>query len=226
MLIFKKKHVFQGLFLFYFIISGNYLGELLSCKMTEVLTNNMNFKHLVGFISLFLTLSLTVDTTTSLLNLFILSIILYIWFILTTKTTKFITMILISLLVIAFIIHIYKERVEYNIQKNIKKQHNKNILKQINQFDTIIIIIFILLTIIGVIIYIGEKKLDFPKQFNWIEFFIGRPLCDFQRELVDSKGKTFADKLSDNFRYFDLINVAFTPLNKIPELKIKLQQTL
>ena len=44
-------YLFKGIFLFIFIISGNYLGELLGCRLINVLTNNMFIKHFLGFLT-------------------------------------------------------------------------------------------------------------------------------------------------------------------------------
>ena len=56
-----NDYLFKGIFLFIFIISGNYLGELLGCRLIGILKNSIIIKHILGFLTLFLTLALTID---------------------------------------------------------------------------------------------------------------------------------------------------------------------
>ena len=42
----NEDYLFKGIFLFIFIISGNYLGELLGCRLITLLKENINkFKN-------------------------------------------------------------------------------------------------------------------------------------------------------------------------------------
>jgi hypothetical protein len=86
----NDDYLFKGIFLFIFIISGNYLGELLGCRLIKLLNENIIIKHLLGFLTLFLTLVFTIDLNTSLIKLFKISCILYIIFILSSKTSEYI----------------------------------------------------------------------------------------------------------------------------------------
>ena len=106
----NEDYLFKGIFLFIFIISGNYLGELLGCRLITLLKENIITKHLLGFLTLFLTLAFTVDLNKSLFKLFKISCILYIIFILSSKTTKYINYVLMILFIISFIIILYKDR--------------------------------------------------------------------------------------------------------------------
>ena len=74
----RTDYLFKGIFLFIFIISGNYLGELLGCRLISALQNSIIVKHILGFLTLFLTLALTIDLDTSLIKLLGISCILYI----------------------------------------------------------------------------------------------------------------------------------------------------
>ena len=80
----RTDYLFKGIFLFIFIISGNYLGELLGCRLISALQNSIIVKHILGFLTLFLTLALTIDLDTSLIKLLGISCILYIIFILSS----------------------------------------------------------------------------------------------------------------------------------------------
>ena len=115
----NKEYIFKGLFLFIFIISGNYLGELLGCRLIKLLNESMVIKHILGFLTLFLTLVFTIDLNTSLMKLFKISCILYIIFILSSKTSEYINYLLVIIFITSFIIQLYKDRLNNKKIKNL-----------------------------------------------------------------------------------------------------------
>lgn len=182
----KNDYLFKGIFLFIFIISGNYLGQLLGCRLIYLLNENIITKHLLGFITLFLTLAFTVDINTSLIKLFKISCILYIIFILSSKTTKYINYLLIFIFLISFIVQLYKDRLKK--RKIIKKINNneKLHLEYIEKYNNYIIKIIIILLIIGVLIYIGEQKRSYKENFNYYTFFVGEINCNEGKENINN----------------------------------------
>ena len=73
------------IFIFILIISANFLAEIFPCRLQDALRNNMYLKHLFGLF----TMIFFVVLTSNLENknyLYIRSIILYIIFILITRT--------------------------------------------------------------------------------------------------------------------------------------------
>ena len=54
-----------NIFIFFLIISSNYLGELFPCRIQKLLSSNMLFKHLFGFFTLSFFVVLTDKTATS-----------------------------------------------------------------------------------------------------------------------------------------------------------------
>ena len=108
----RNDYLFKGIFLFIFIISGNYLGELLGCRLISVLKNSIIIKHILGFLTLFLTLAFTIDLNKSLFKLLGVSCMLYIIFILSSKTTKYINYLLMIIFIISFILQLYKDRLK------------------------------------------------------------------------------------------------------------------
>jgi len=190
--IFKdQRDIFQGLFLFYFIISGNYLGELMACNLKQVLTENMYIKHIVGFFSLFLTLTLTVSKHRSLKEILLISIILYVWFLLTTRTNVYFTLLIMVLLFGSFMLQIYKDRVktaykkEKKSKKKTKKQEqlqkqHKEQLELIKKWEDISILVFLIVCVLGVFIYI-YKQMNERQDFSFNTFIIGKPTCDWEK---------------------------------------------
>ena len=49
----KISENFIILFIFILVISGNYIGELLPCRIQYTLQNNMIYKHFFGILTMF-----------------------------------------------------------------------------------------------------------------------------------------------------------------------------
>lgn len=182
----NEDYLFKGIFLFIFIISGNYLGELLGCRLIKLLNEHIITKHLLGFITLFLTLAFTVDLNKSLFKLFKISCILYIIFILSSKTTKYINYLLIFIFLISFIVQLYKDRLKKKIQLKKITDNEKIHLEYIKIFNNYILKIIIVLILIGVLIYIGEQKRSHKENFNYYTFFVGEINCGEGKENINN----------------------------------------
>ena len=181
----KNDYLFKGIFLFIFIISGNYLGELLGCRLITLLKENIITKHLLGFLTLFLTLAFTVDLNKSLFKLFKISCILYIIFILSSKTTKYINYILMILFIISFIIILYKDRLRQKKNAKLLTKTEEQHLSYIYIYNSYILQILIIILIIGFIIYIGEQKRSNGNDFNYYTFFMGNTKCSEGKENIN-----------------------------------------
>ena len=183
MLVNNRTDYLFNIFLFIFIISGNYLGELLGCRLISALQNSIIVKHILGFLTLFLTLALTIDLDTSLIKLLGISCILYIIFILSSKTTKYINYLLMIIFIIAFILQLYKDRLK---RKKTLNNFEKIYLEKIDKYINFIILFFvIILIIIGLLIYIGEQRTYFDN-FNYYRFFIGDVKCSEGTEYINN----------------------------------------
>ena len=146
----NNENIFKGLFLFIFIISGNYLGELLGCRLIKLLNESMIIKHILGFLTLFLTLAFTIDLNTSLFTLFKISVVLYIIFILSSKTTKYINYLIIFIFIISFIVQLYKDRLKRKLEVSTINTTEKLHLEYIEKYNDYILKLIIGLIIIGI----------------------------------------------------------------------------
>tara|TARA_B100001564_G_scaffold33289_2_gene24387 strand:- start:2579 stop:3184 length:606 start_codon:yes stop_codon:yes gene_type:complete len=182
----NNDYLFKGIFLFIFVISGNYLGQLLGCRLIYLLNENIITKHILGFITLFLTLAFTIDINTSLVKLFNISCILYILFILSSKTTKYINYLLIFIFLISFIIQLYKDRLKKKKIINKINKNEKQHLEYIEKYNNYIVKIIIGLLIIGLLIYIGEQKRSYKENFNYYTFFVGEVNCNEGTENINN----------------------------------------
>lgn len=182
-----------SLFLFYLLISSNFLDTLYSCRTQYVLTNNMFIKHFIGLFTFYISVVLVNEDKQSPLDQIGISIILYILFIMTTRCDSRVFIILIILLFSGFIMDKIKN-FYFNDSKHLDiKQH-------ISTIQTSIYIIAMIITIYGCIVYLGRKKIEYKKDFSYYIFIFGKPDCKF----------TQIRKTFNNHSYIKLFNYAFT----------------
>ena len=182
----QTDHLLKGIFLFIFIISGNYLGELLGCRLIELLNTSILTKHFLGFLTLFITLAVSVDLHSSLVELFYMSILVYIIFILSSRTTKYINFLILIILILTFIVQLYKDRLHKKKEEKIITNAEKTHITYINNYNYIIIIILTILILVGLLIYLGEQKRSHLETFNLYTFFIGNLECNHGNDNYNS----------------------------------------
>lgn len=118
---------YNAFFLIYLLIACNFLGAVFGCKLQYFLWTNMIFKHIVGYL-LMLFLIIFAEPrfrdTGKYVKAIIYSIILYIWFILTTKTHIYVTFVIIILFMILYVLELWKnalnEKTDEETIKNLK----------------------------------------------------------------------------------------------------------
>ena len=191
------------IFIFILIISGNFMA-LVPCKLQDELNNNMYVKHLFGLFTMifFVTLAAPVkDKTISAVTFN--SFLLYLLFILITKVHVKLFYVIAGLLGTTYIAVLLKEADLDKINANASatdvknndtmeqsnKQAEKVILtNQIKIYDNVIFysyIFILLLTIIGVLAYMGEKKIEYKKNFKYVTFFLGKTVCKHSSSNID-----------------------------------------
>ena len=191
------------IFIFILIISGNFLA-LVPCKLQDELNNNMYVKHLFGLFTMifFVTLAAPVkDKTISAVTLN--SFLLYLLFILITKVHVKIFYVIAVLLGSTYITVLLKEAdigtinadasatdVKNNDTMEQSKENPKIVIlnNQLKIYDNIIFysyILILILTFIGVLAYMGEKKLEYKKNFKYVTFFLGKTVCKHSTSNID-----------------------------------------
>ena len=191
------------IFIFILIISGNFLA-LVPCKLQDELNNNMYVKHLFGLFTMifFVTLAAPVkDKTISAVTLN--SFLLYLLFILITKVHVKIFYVIAVLLGSTYITVLLKEAdigtinanasatdVKNNDTMEQSKENPKIVIlnNQLKIYDNIIFysyILILILTFIGVLAYMGEKKIEYKKNFKYVTFFLGKTVCKHSTSNID-----------------------------------------
>jgi hypothetical protein len=167
------------IFIFILIISANFLAELFPCRLQYTLRSNMYLKHLFGLFTMiiFVVLSSGIENKNIFTTVY-LSGFLYILFILITKCQIYSFFIILFLLGITYVVNLLKQHEIENTNKESTEQKSNK--EQINIYDTILFVAYILIfffIIVGIILYMGEKKIEYKKKFNYITFFIGKSIC-------------------------------------------------
>jgi hypothetical protein len=165
------------IFIFILIVSANFLAEIFPCRIQYLLRSNMFVKHIFGLFTMifFVVLSSGIKDK-DIFRIVQISFLLYILFILITKSQIYIFYLILILLCITYIINIIKEKEK----ENIDEKNSTFINEKINNYEYVIYVLYILiiiLTILGVILYMGEKKIEYKNSFNYITFFFGKSSC-------------------------------------------------
>ena len=190
-----------SIFIFFLIISSNYLGALFPCRIQKLLSTNVYLKHVFGF----LTLSFFVVLTDPLkkynfINILYESSLLYIIFIIFINNNY--NFFIFGLIIVGLIYILNLKKIdlvgkitENNLNKDYNNEQNKQLLDIITKINTFLFILFMIIIIIGFIIYIGEKKIEYKDKFSYIVFIFGQAQC--------------RDK-SPNTNYTKALHAAFT----------------
>ena len=178
-----------NVFVLFLIIASNYIGELFPCRVQELLVHNVYLKHFISYLTL---LFFVVLTDTSLIKkkfneVFSDSIKLYVIFLLLINCNKQFFVVALILLGIIYIIQLMKQ--DYNTDVNDEHEDN-NKYKILDNFQKLVYSVFFVTLVLGFIIYMGEKKIEYKKNFSYLTFIFGKPGC---------RGKSPNTKLYQSF---------------------------
>lgn len=178
-----------NVFVLFLIIASNYIGELFPCRVQDLLINNVYLKHFISYLTL---LFFVVLTDTSLVkkkfkDIFIDSIKLYFIFLLLINCNKKFFVGALTLLGTIYIIQLMKQDYKDQITDEYEET---NKFKVLNTVERVVYVLFFIVLIVGFIIYMGEKKIEYKNSFKYSTFIFGKPSC---------KGKSPDTKLVESF---------------------------
>jgi hypothetical protein len=135
----------------------------------------MIVKHLFGFfIALFLIL-LSTPFIEKDFTIILKSLLVYAIFILMTKTDIYVFLILLFISVASYSLVIIKT--QYIEQNNIGKYKSDKTIKTINTIVRVLYNFFIIILLVGVVVYMGEQKIEYKNNFSYVKFFLGNSSC-------------------------------------------------
>ena len=175
--------------IFIFIIAGNFSSDIFSCGLRQFLDRYMIIKHIVGFFIMLFFVGLLLEQANFITKI-IESIILYIWFILIMRSPTIITISVLICICIIYLLSLYKKDLELKLEKN--EVNNNEISKNIDlitQISNSLFIISFLITVIGTISYLIILKNNDKKNFNIINFLLGKKYDECFSRKINTKFK-------------------------------------
>jgi Ca2+/Na+ antiporter len=131
----------------------------------------MIVKHIVAWILLvFLVILVNPENADrNIVRTLIISFLVYVWFLMTTRTPFYIMIIIIVLLLIAYILSITRQRKE--------KEGDHDGAAKVMSVQYNLTITAIILTVVGFVIYYIEKKKEYRSNFSLQNFILGNVKC-------------------------------------------------
>lgn len=159
--------------LVYLVISGNYLGNLFGCRVQQAFRESMLLKHLLGFFTAYFLIVLsTPPADMSALQTLGFTALIYAWFFLTTKMHVKLWVPMILSIMVAYGLHMYGRQKDADATK--QPDERLVLLKKVT------VIAAACLTIVGIALYLGEKKIEYGSDFDVGKFWLGLPECKMQ----------------------------------------------
>tara|TARA_B100000123_G_scaffold207128_1_gene156439 strand:+ start:590 stop:1177 length:588 start_codon:yes stop_codon:yes gene_type:complete len=171
-----EKEIINGsicIFVLILIIFGNYLGELVPCRVQKNMSKNMYLKHFLGYLTLLFFGTLTYFKE-SRVNAIYTSFIIYAVFIFISKTYYKFFMLIVVFAGLVYFLDILKSEL---LENEVKTEMVKTMLHYIPQIQMILVICSIVFGLLGFTIYLGNKKHEYGNRFNYIYFLLGKPKC-------------------------------------------------
>lgn len=187
----------KSLFVLYLMISSNYLGSLFGCRVQRLFENNMYVKHTLGFLTLYFFVALLGNDRNKgapgrqLLE----SAGIYAAFVMSTKMNFRFWLPFIALVGGVYVLYIAQDAL-YGSDSIVSSREATALnepqppptkmtvtLKRLLTEDRIatvqryMVLAAILLMVGGFVVYMGEKKMEYGTQFNYMRFVFGNPSC-------------------------------------------------
>lgn len=165
--------VFSGrnVFILYLVLAGSFLQPLFPCHSTRLIGNSMVIRHILGFLTLIFFVVVTdteMDDYLPLGTVLAVSSVIYFWFLISSRMSANWWIGLVFLLATLYLVDLYDTRA-----KDIDAQKKK----WVGWVKQGLIGAGLLTTLFGFLIYVGEKKLEFRKDFNYVTFLLGKETC-------------------------------------------------
>ena len=157
----KTMEVFLfGVSMLMLTVSGNFVGETLSCELQQALSQSMIMKHVLILFIIFFSIGLS-DDITYITNRLVIAFCIWVLYLCINRMPLYGSYVIILLLFVGTIVHTLQQ--EYDNTDNL--------------YNILYIILFVLIfsvTVIGVVIYIRQK---YQKTWSFSRFVFGTPSC-------------------------------------------------
>ncbi len=162
-----------AMFLIWLTIASAYMPELAGCQVRRFLGTSMVAKHFIGIVVVYFTIVLlnpnevgAPESGATLSYNVLVTLGLYVWFVLTTRCDAW-----VLLLVIALLFGVYKLHQSRSDNEEASAALRR---RQVMQGLTLA---SMLATALGVVLYAMRKREEYGGNFSWYFFFVGRMKC-------------------------------------------------
>ena len=169
------------LLLTYIIIASSYCSNLFSNGLKKAIESNRFVQHLV-LILLIMSLMILFGnpfgvqlSSSHTINILILTLLIYVWFILTTKLDLAWNIGIIILLAIYFLFE-SKSTTDLKVQltdTNVTTETKTQLVQTFVQNNNIVLVTIFGITLIGTLFYSNEKQVQYGGGFSLVNFWFG-----------------------------------------------------
>jgi hypothetical protein len=158
-------------FLLFYLINLNSPNNLLSKQMNNFIQDNRMIDHIIKFITLYV-LMILLDVTNNHIYALMYSITIYFWFIFSTKLDIHLNLIVLAILFFSFLNNNrLNEYINDIMEDKILTDENKKIIiNNQKNYSMEILIIILLITCTGNILYSNRKELQYGGGFDPIKY--------------------------------------------------------
>lgn len=160
----KYIKLISSLAIFLFIIGGNYVGDLYSCRLRKLFNDSMLLKHVIGYFILLLFVGITQEEL-NVKEKMAFSGGLYIIFIIIMRAPYYISLFSGIAIIFMYLVELYIS----DLQK-INDIKSVETYKRINES---IFIVTLLSSILGIIMFVRQMKLKYKNKFKIYNFILG-----------------------------------------------------
>lgn len=163
------------LLLLYLTMSGNYIDTIIHCGMQDILNKSILLKHGIAFLTLAATIIYT--STEDPFYSILLSVGLYIIFLISIRTDisyVFVFGILLFILYVLFRRQVFLDK--------LNRKQNKLTTEYIQVLRNIVFYLSIVVLCIGFFVYLGRKSLEYKGKWNWKKYINVSMRCKFNSD--------------------------------------------
>lgn len=213
----KVGSLAAGMFVLYLMVSFNFIPEIFGCHLQVLLTNSFWMKHLIGLLTVFFFINVTTTSVPWDLGIkFGFSLVLYVLFVFSNKSEYASQIGFVVIIFIMYIIQLVRDQLKKNAENVVEPEELEKLLKQIKVLGYVQGGLFgsgMVMILIGHVIYIGKKKMEFGKKFDYFDMLKGSTNC----KGTDKRFYTVGEALSSTFK--DKRDVQLDEFNRMRNIK-------
>jgi len=162
------------LLLIYYLINISTNSPLLSKRLTELIDENRLIKHLVGFITIIVLITLLQTGNISNSEIFIYAFLCYSWFILATKLNIHLNLILVLCLLMGYMYEnmIKNKDIDVLVDKVLTEDEKTKIIHSGETNKKYVMWGLVGLTAVGVYFYSEHKEVQYGGGYNLVTFLL------------------------------------------------------